>query len=75
MEDTVYIGIELAWDYVHITCHRQCDSSVHIVPREFNPNVYCRFHVDCDDLFGSVGVWKMVSILCRAILDTEIIDH
>ena len=48
---------------------------MHIVPREFNPNVYCRFHFDCGEVFGSEGVYEMVSILCRAILDTEIIDH
>ena len=41
---------------VHITWHRKFDGSVHIVPREFNPNVYCLFHVDCDEVFGSEGV-------------------
>ena len=38
---------------VHITCHRQCVGSVYISLREFNPNVYCRFHVDCDKVIGS----------------------
>ena len=60
---------------MHITWHRQCDSSVHIVPCEFNPNVYFRFHVDCDELFGYEGVLKKFSILCRAILDIEIVNH
>ena len=39
-----------------INWHQQYDGSVHIVPLEFNPNVYCRFHVDCDELFGYEGV-------------------
>ena len=43
---------------VYITWHQQCDGSVHIVPLEFNTNVYCRFHVDCDELFGSEGFLK-----------------
>ena len=48
---------------------------MHIIPREFNPNVYCRCHINCDKVFGSEGVLKMVSTLCREILDTEITEH
>ena len=48
---------------------------MHIIPREFNPNIYCCVHVDCDEVFGSEGVLKIASILCRVILDTEIINH
>ena len=60
---------------VHINWHQKCDGSVYIFPLEFNPDVYCCLHVDCDEAFGSEGVLKMVSILCREISDTEIIDH
>ena len=41
--------------FLYITGHGQYDSSVHIIPCEFNPNVYCRVHVDCDEVFGSEG--------------------
>ena len=60
---------------MYITGHGQCDCSVNITPLEINPNVYCRVHVDGDEVLGSEGVLKIFSILCRVILDTEIIDH
>ena len=60
---------------MYITGNGQCDCSVQIIPLELNTNVYCCVHVDGDEVLGSEGVLKMVSILCRAILDTEIIYH
>ena len=49
---------------MYITGHGQCDCSMHIISLELNPNVYCCVHVDG---------YEMVSILCRAILEIEIV--
>ena len=42
--------------FLYITGHGQCESSVHIIPRTINPNVYCCVHVDGDEVLGYEGV-------------------